>query len=773
MAWVSPTAPSSSSQQRVTSRRTTWLPPHMNIGASRSRSSSTNSNSNRRNHGVWQPLGMSSFDYDKYGDPLSDDNDNEGGASSGLATSLERVADMGLNEMQTLLRQAVRLQDFDAATTLRDALAERVSSGAYTTGEEDARKRTRLSWKGLGTAPWLIERLDALGYTYPTTIQINAIESVNTILGSFQDEEDDDITLEERMQLSASKDSMGVVISGSTGSGKTLAYLVPLLSTLSETLFVRQKIRVQAEEDVGDKIENVLERIMVTTSPTLRRPGNTQVGGGSGRTGSAITTGAALSTLGKSGTDVKSPVALIVVPTRELGVQTALLLFELVGGSTKRTAQESSGMKNMFKYKGPKGIKIGCVLDESEASHGLKLQTDVAITTPKFLEKLMRDGDVDPSKLRVVAFDEADLALEQTPETALATLFNENTNSTSEERQFSRLTYLVGATVTERLGSLAVRDSVLPEGKSFISTATRFAPIESYTHLKAMEDQDQEQESKKETPRAASLKDLGLCLDPGLRHERVVAANNTGLLCLTRLLRKELRLYDEAIIAGSDVNNVQRPRVVIFFPNEKEAKGSIVALRDAMWQQHKLCVLLPDTGENPLMIMEQFKNNETSVMLATSNSVRGLDFPELTHVYTLYLPADDPREYLHLAGRVGRIGQRGSITGGGGRVISILRPEEAEQMTDLAQTLNFSFVDTEAPKAELYSMDDSDSDAPMDVEDARRNLEDMMTLLNLAENPTDNTDQVIETSNLEVDDYDDDDDDDDDVDDDVIDAEIV
>jgi hypothetical protein len=338
MAWVSPTASSSSLQHRV--------PPHMNIGASH------RSSSNRRNYGFWQPLGMSSFDYDKYGDPLSDD-ESEGGASSGLATSLERVADMGLNELQTLLRQAVRLQDFDAATTLRDALAERVSSGAYTTGEEDARKRTRLSWKGLGTAPWLIERLDALGYTYPTTIQINAIESVNTILGSFQDEEDDDITLEERMQLSASKDSMGVVISGSTGSGKTLAYLVPLLSTLSETLFVRQKIRVQAEEDVGDKIENVLERIMVTTSPTLRRPGNTQVGGGSGRTGSAITTGAALSTLGKSGTDVKSPVALIVVPTRELGVQTALLLFELVGGSTKRTAQESSGMKNMFKVRTP------------------------------------------------------------------------------------------------------------------------------------------------------------------------------------------------------------------------------------------------------------------------------------------------------------------------------------------------------------------------------------------------------------------------------------
>ena len=82
------------------------------------------------------------------------------------------------------------------------------SSEAYTTGEEDACKRTHPSWKGLGTALWLIEHLDALGYTYPTTIPIDATKrSVITILGYFEDEEDDDIMLEERMQLSASRDS--------------------------------------------------------------------------------------------------------------------------------------------------------------------------------------------------------------------------------------------------------------------------------------------------------------------------------------------------------------------------------------------------------------------------------------------------------------------------------------------------------------------------------------------------------------------------------------
>ena len=55
-------------------------------------------------------------------------------------------------------------------------------------------------------------------------------------------------------------------------------------------------------------------------------------------------------------------------------------------------------------------------------------------------------------------------------------------------------------------------------------------------------------------------------------------------------------------------------------------------------------------------------------MLATSNSVRGLDFPNVTQ----YLHVNDPREYFHLAGRVGRIGQIGGATGTGGRVTCIL-----------------------------------------------------------------------------------------------------
>ena len=726
----------------------------------------------------------------------NNNSNNNGNKKPDLAT---QVTSMGLNELQTQFRLAIAREDMDAAILYRDELAERVdSSNRYnyiddnnddgmTEEERLKRKRQRLSWAGLGTAPWLMERLDALEYALPTTIQINAMEAVNAILSDPNDNSvkniinnNDDNTLEERLLQSTSTiQNMGLLISGSTGSGKTLAYLVPTLSTLSQTLFTRQRIRVKAEEDVGDLMGDLLERVAVQTSPSMKGQGYEQVGGKQSST-------SASSTLGKSGTDVKSPIALIVVPTRELGVQIALLLFELVGGNKKQSATERSGKRNMFKYKGPKGVKIGCVLDDEMSKEGLKLQTDIAITTPKYLTKLMEDGDVDPSKLRVVVYDEADLGLEQTSTDNLKLLFDGGDGGGAKKREFSRISYLVGATVTESLGNLAVRDEILPKGKSYIVTATRFAPLAADdVDAATIAGEDEEDVtgggeylnavptvgiSSSADASKATLKDLNLCLDPGLRHERVVAPDNTELLCLTRMLRKELKDFEIANATltenGSDsdgdeendllkqlaalreetkdleeefdfssvtsssssrrgtadkINSLMRPKVVVFFPDEDEARDAILSLRDAMWGEHKLGVLLPNTGTAPLSIMESFKKGDISVLLATPNSIRGLDFPELTHVYTLFLPDNDPREYLHLAGRVGRIGQQGSVRGQGGRVTTILDQDEAPKFDQMATFLGFDYEDVAPIKAEISEQSD--------VEDMRRYLEDTITLL--------------------------------------------
>lgn len=644
---------------------------------------------------------------------------------------------LGLNELHTMLRSAVQGEDYLEAARILDIILRRLYGDDMTDSEKRMRRR-RMAWRGLGAAPWLTERLDSLNYTFPTTIQVMAMEAVNAILNT-TDETVESTSLEERVDIS-NKD-MGIVISGTTGSGKTLAYLVPLLSTLSDSLFKRQRIRVGAEEMVGDTTGDLLDRVAIVTSPTIRSNSRKQT-----RQPGAIATGASLSTLGESGKDVKSPLALIVVPTRELGVQTALLLYQLVGGNIKDSPTESSGKANMFKYKGPKGVRIGCVLDDEEASFGLKLQTDVAITMPKYLGKLVDDGDIQPSKLRVIIYDEADLALEETGSKELSQLFDDEI----EEREYTRLTFLVGASVTEALGNLAVSSRILPEGKSYIASATRFAALKPATQSAARVISGDE-------PKVASLKDLNVCLYPGLKHERAVVKGNAGLLVLARLLRKELQDYERDREFDPTVNS---PRVVVFFPDEEQAKAAIEPLRDALWGEHKLCVLLPKTGVRPLAIMDQFKRNETTVMLATANSVRGLDFPALSHVYTLYLPMNDPREYVHLAGRVGRVGQQGAVLGDGGHVVSILKEEEAAKMEILANNLGFEFTDIDT-SFDLIPKSDNQEAEEADVDKLRRYLEDTMTLLELAEEPTIDLDAANRRAAERVMESDDDDEEDD------------
>jgi superfamily II DNA/RNA helicase len=658
---------------------------------------------------------------------------------------------VALNDLHTKLRDATAAQDFSLAGQISDELIRRLYGVDAMLQNSDQKKvlRKSLSWTGLGSAPWLMDRLNTFNYTFPTTIQINAFRAVNAILNATTAVNlpvvESATTLEERIKQRSQ--DLGVVVSGTTGSGKTLSYMVPMLSILSESLFLRQRLRINDEEAIGDTAGDLADRIQVVTSPrVLSSTSRPQ------KSSTTIATGAAVATLGRSGTDVRSPLALIVVPTRELGSQTALLLYQLVGGSSQTIQQARQ-------YKGPKGVRIGCVLDDEDASFGLKLQTDVAITTPQYLSKLLSDGDIDPAKLRVIVYDEADLALEQTSARDLDLLFNDD----SAEREFTRLTLLVGASVTEALGNLAVSSRILPIGQSYIATATSFAPLT--TTLPNL--RDGASTNDRETtqivgapPKEASLQDLNVCLYPGLTHERVIVQNgDSSLLILTRLIRQELQNYERMAsdTTGDDV--VQRPRVVVFFPDEEQARAAIAPLRDALWGDHKLCVLLPKTGVNPMTMMDQFKRNETSVMLATPNSVRGLDFPALTHCYTMYLPVDDPREYLHLAGRVGRVGHRTR-----GRVISVLKSENAQQMDDLARCLNFTFTDVPAPTAEslLARTEDGTIDEfAIDYEKLRRSFEDTLSLVELVEDP-EIDEASIESRLIEMGDMDDDADEEDD-----------
>ncbi len=49
------------------------------------------------------------------------------------------------------------------------------------------------------------------------------------------------------------------------------------------------------------------------------------------------------------------------------------------------------------------------------------------------------------------------------------------------------------------------------------------------------------------------------------------------------------------------------------------------------------------------------RDNKATLLLATPAAARGLDLPAVSHVYNVTAPAD-ATDYLHRAGRAGRIG---------------------------------------------------------------------------------------------------------------------
>ena len=93
-------------------------------------------------------------------------------------------------------------------------------------------------------------------------------------------------------------------ICAATGSGKTLAYLVPALTRLSAEL-------------VQDDLSSFISSFVAGSRPRPLR----------GRSFTSEETED-----GRLPTDIPTPALVIVVPTRELGVQVSLLAYRLLGG---------------------------------------------------------------------------------------------------------------------------------------------------------------------------------------------------------------------------------------------------------------------------------------------------------------------------------------------------------------------------------------------------------------------------------------------------------
>ncbi|MDR9485692.1 MAG: DEAD/DEAH box helicase [Sediminimonas sp.] len=80
--------------------------------------------------------------------------------------------------------------------------------------------------------------------------------------------------------------------------------------------------------------------------------------------------------------------------------------------------------------------------------------------------------------------------------------------------------------------------------------------------------------------------------------------------------------------------------------------------------------------------LEAFRNGQTRVLVATDVAARGLDIPDVKHVYNFDLP-NVPENYVHRIGRTARAGKDGAA-------IAFCAPDEMGELRDIQKVMKLS-----------------------------------------------------------------------------------
>src|SRR5467141_1768629 len=104
---------------------------------------------------------------------------------------------------------------------------------------------------------------------------------------------------------------------------------------------------------------------------------------------------------------------------------------------------------------------------------------------------------------------------------------------------------------------------------------------------------------------------------------------------------------------------------------------SAIALHGDMDQQARTAAL------------EQFRKNEVTLLVASDVAARGLDIPDVSHVFNFDVP-DHPDDYVHRIGRTGRAGRTGTA-------ITVVAPSDGKAVTAIEHLIGQSIPWMGAP----------------------------------------------------------------------------
>ncbi|HPH97393.1 MAG TPA: DEAD/DEAH box helicase [Anaerolineaceae bacterium] len=135
----------------------------------------------------------------------------------------------------------------------------------------------------------------------------------------------------------------------------------------------------------------------------------------------------------------------------------------------------------------------------------------------------------------------------------------------------------------------------------------------------------------------------------------------------------------------------ENPLSAIIFCNTKDRVAYITAVLQRFG--YDADDLTSDLAQNAReKVLERVRQGKLRFLVATDVAARGIDLPELSHVFQ-YEPPEDPEAYIHRAGRTGR-------AGGSGTAITLVNVLERPLLMRIARQFNVPLQEKAVPNDE-------------------------------------------------------------------------
>ncbi|XP_013415138.1 probable ATP-dependent RNA helicase DDX31 isoform X1 [Lingula anatina] len=333
------------------------------------------------------------------------------------------------------------------------------------------------------------------------------------------------------------------------------------------------------------------------------------------------------------------PYAIVIVPTRELALQSLAIFQKLV---------------QPFHWIVP-GCLMGGERKKSEKAR-LRKGINILVSTPgRLIDHVQNTEALGLTKVKWLIIDEADRLLDMGFERDVAQIVN----SLNEKQEGHRQTVLLSATLSqgvERLAGMSLVNPQLVEVSKPV-TDTKVSKPDSVTVTQTTDDK--------------------FVIPEHLQQHFIVVPSKLRLVTLAAFILQKCKYAAEnnkmvVFMATQDSTEFHHSLLVntiASFKEEEEEEGDerdieIFKLHGDMVQKERT------------QVFQDFSSTRSGVLLCTDVAARGLDLPKVKWIVQYNTPGT-PTEYIHRVGRTARAGTRGSS-------LLFLSPSEV----DYVQVLN-------------------------------------------------------------------------------------